>query len=128
MQSGRQAQARTLRLARSCSAGIVAGENPVCRGNCPVDLLWGMQRSALNQFIGHRMFLYNKWRCHCCRWAKERYQAARDVLVATLRRMQAGAAQPYVLRSQLREQARKSIGAPLQCTLVLDRCWHVEPR
>lgn len=62
-----------------------------------------------------------------CRWAKERYQAARDVLVATLRRMQAGAGQPYVLRSLLREQARKSIGAPPQCTLVLDTCWHVEP-
>ena len=48
------------------------------------------------------------------------------MLVATLRRMQAGAAQPYVLRSLLREQARKSIGAPPNprvglCTLVLDQ-------
>ena len=74
----------------------------------------------MNQFIGRRMSLYNEKRCHCCRWAKERYQAARDVLVATLRRMQAGAAQPYVLRSQLREQARKSIGAPPPSALW---CW-----
>ncbi|KAK9837018.1 hypothetical protein WJX81_007464 [Elliptochloris bilobata] len=44
------------------------------------------------------------------RWARERYQAARDVLVTTLQRLQAAAGQPHVLRSALREEARRSIG------------------
>ncbi len=48
-----------------------------------------------------------------CRWSRERYQAARDLLVAALRRTQAAAGRPFVLRSQLREEARKVVGAPL---------------
>jgi len=47
-----------------------------------------------------------------CRWSRERYQAARDLLVAALRRTQAAAGRPFVLRSQLREEARKAVGAP----------------
>ena len=31
----------------------------ICRGSRPLDLLWGMQRSAINQFIGRHMYLYN---------------------------------------------------------------------
>ena len=46
------------------------------------------------------------------RWARERYQAARDTLVACLKRLRPASGPPHVLRSALREEARRTIGAP----------------
>lgn len=45
------------------------------------------------------------------RWARERYQAARGTVVACLERLRPASGPPHVLRSALREEARRTIGA-----------------